>query len=143
MGVVESLVQPAACVPSSQSIAVVERLVQPAACVPRNALLYPSEAPRPPAPRTPNPANDGVFHSYLALNAPKPGARPCWSCPFCLTSRHFPVLANLYRHVRTAHEDASEEQRQLVMSQSDIACLVWCTTRDLGTSQGKWEPILQ
>ena len=143
IAVVERLVQPAACVPSPQSIAVIERLVQPAACVPRNALLYPSEAPRPPAPRTPNPVNDGVFDSYLALNAPKPGARPCWSCPFCLTSRHFPVLANLYRHVRTAHEDASEEQRQLVMSQSDIACLVWCTTRDLGTSQGKWEPILQ
>jgi hypothetical protein len=132
--------------PPVQSVAVVERHVPPAACVPQNALLYPSSAPRPPPPLrkgAPIRVQDDTFKTYLEQNAPKPGARPCWSCPFCFTSRHFHILENLRRHVRTVHDDASEEERELVSSQSDIVCLVWCTTRGLATSQSKWEPILQ
>ena len=133
------------CGPPVQSIAVVERHVAPAACVPRNALLYPSGAPRPPPPLrkgAPIRVEDDTFNTYLEQNAPKPGARPCWSCPFCLTSRHFHILGNLHRHVRTVHEDESEERRELAMSQSDVARLVWCSNGGLATSQAVWEPII-
>ena len=117
----------------------------PAACVPRNALLYPANAPRPlPALRKGEQRRQehDAFDAYISEQAPKPGARPCWPCPFCLTSRHFHCTKNLYRHVRENHEDRGELQNEISLLQatSDIACLVWCCNRG-GASY--WEPVLQ
>jgi hypothetical protein len=115
----------------------------PAICVPQRALLYPAGAPRPYPPLRKGASrklDDDFFDTYLEENAPKPGARPCWSCPLCLTSRHFHILQNLSRHLRTVHDDVTEERRDLVMSQCDIARLVWCTNRG-GASH--WEALLQ
>jgi hypothetical protein len=116
----------------------------PAACVPRNALLYPANAPRPlPALRKGEQRRQehDAFDAYISQWAPKPGARPCWPCPFCLTARHFHCTQNLYRHVRETHKDRGELQNEITLLQamSDIACLVWCCNRG-GASY--WEPVL-
>ena len=112
-------------------------------CVPRNALLYPSGAPRPlPTLRkgqVRGPAHD-EFDMYIARNAPKVGAIPCWPCPFCLTARHFHKLQNLSRHFREVHDERRDEEKEHALARSDIACLVWCCNRG-GASL--WEPVLQ
>jgi hypothetical protein len=126
---------------SLPSIQVVQML-PPATCVPRNALLYPVGAPVPPPPLRKGATRrvqDDTFDAYLEQNAPKPGARPCWPCPFCLTSRHFHKHSNLMRHIRSCHDDKPEEEKDLVLAQGDIARLVWCTNR---TCASHWEPIL-
>jgi hypothetical protein len=117
----------------------------PAACVPRNALLYPANGPRPlPQLRKGEQRRreHDEYDAYVAAWAPKPGAKPCWPCPFCITARHFHCTVNLYRHIRDAHDDRGEDHNEgaKLRAISDIACLVWCCNRG-GASY--WEPVLQ
>jgi len=114
----------------------------PPQCVPRNALLYHPGAPRPLPQRKgqARSALNDIFDSYIAQNAPKEGARPCWPCPFCLTARHLHTTLNLSRHMRDVHSERRDAEKELVMARSDVACLVWCCNRG-GAS--RWEPVLQ
>jgi hypothetical protein len=72
------------------------------ACMPPHAIMYPQDLPRPRNPlrtnETSTPAHEFV-EEYITANAPRVGARPCWSCPFCVSFSFFEHKFAFFRHV--------------------------------------------
>ena len=116
-------------------------------CMPPHAIMYPQNLPRPRNPLRTNemstPAHEAV-EEYIAANAPRVGARPCWSCPFCVSFSFFEHKTAFFRHVREKHKahTLNEESRKLYLNNADDVVLVWCHQAMKGGSRcGVWEAL--
>jgi hypothetical protein len=117
------------------------------ACMPPHAIMYPQDLPRPRNPlrtnETSTPAHEYV-ERYITANAPRVGARPCWSCPFCVSFSFFEHKVAFFRHVREKHKACTldEESRKLYLTNADDVILVWCHQAMKGGRRcGAWEAL--
>ena len=116
-------------------------------CMPPHAIMYPQDAPRPRNPlrtaETLTPAH-ALVEEFIAATAPRVGARPCWSCPFCVSFSFFEHKFAFFRHVREKHNECTlkEETRNLYISNADNVVLVWCVQAMKGGKRcGAWEAL--
>lgn len=116
-------------------------------CMPPHAIMYPQDAPRPKNPlrtaETLTPAH-ALVEEFIAAHAPRVGARPCWSCPFCVSFSFFEHKFAFFRHVREKHNECTlkEETRNMYMSNADNVVLVWCVQAMKGGKRcGAWEAL--
>ena len=116
-------------------------------CMPRLAMLYPQDAPRPRNPlrtnETTTPQHEFV-EDYIRSNAPRVGARPCWSCPFCVSFAFFERKFNFFRHVREKHKERTLDPvaRSHYYDNADDVVLVWCSqSMKGGQRSGTWEAL--
>ena len=116
-------------------------------CMPPHAIMYLQDAPRPRNPlrtaETLTPEH-ALVEEFIAANAPRVGARPCWSCPFCVSFSFFEHKLSFFRHVREKHNECTlkEETRNMYMSNADNVVLVWCVQAMKGGKRcGAWEAL--
>jgi hypothetical protein len=116
-------------------------------CMPRLDMLYPQDAPRPRNPlrtnETTTPQHEFV-EDYIRSNAPRVGARPCWSCPFCVSFAFFEHKFNFFRHVREKHKERTLDKvaRSHYIGNADSVVLVWCSqSMKGGQRSGAWEAL--
>jgi hypothetical protein len=77
-------------------------------------------------------------------SAARVGARPCWSCPFCVIFCFFERKELLFKHVRERHPENSrcEARRSLYCDNADDVTLIWCFRGLIkGKASGAWEAL--